>query len=109
MSYRVVFQPRAIANLDEQYQYIAKDNPAAAAQWFNRFVDALEGLSKFPERCPVAPESELVGREIRQFLFGKRSGARRACFAIDGDTVRILCIRHSAQQEASLEDLLGEE
>jgi len=107
MMYRVIFQPRALQHLEEQYQYIAKHNPRAAANWFNRFVSALEGLSQSPERCAVARESELVGREIRQFLFGKRAGIRRAFFVIEEDKVRILSIRHSAQSDIPLDELLN--
>src|SRR5581483_10887584 len=99
MTYRVIFQPRAILSLEAQYQHIALHNPRAAASWFNRFVAALESLAESPERCAVARESELVGREVRQFLFGRRTSVRRAFFLIEGDTVRILAIRHSAQAD----------
>lgn len=109
MKYRVIFQPRALAQLEEEYRYITQANPIAAARWFNRFVAALEGLADFPQRCPVARESEAAGREIRQLLFGKRSGVRRAYFVIEHDTVRILSIRHSARVDATPEELLGEE
>ena len=106
MKYRVVFQPRALEQLEEQYQHIAKQNLRSAATWFNRFVSALESLSVLPERCPIARESEL-GKEIRQFLFGKRAGIRRVYFTIVGDTVRILAIRHSAQSDIPPEELLN--
>ena len=102
----MVFQPRALEHLEEQYQHIAKQNVRSAATWFNRFVSALESLS-VPERCPVARESELVGKEIRQFIFGKRAGIRRVYFTIVGDTVRILAIRHSAQSDIPPEELLN--
>ena len=107
MKYRVIFQPRALSSLEEQYRHIANDNPEAAAKWLNRFVDAIEGLSDKPERCPVARESEHVGIEIRQFLFGKRQGVRRVLFVVDGNTVRILSVRHSAQADVAPDDLLG--
>jgi len=61
MKYRVIFQPRALQNLEEQYQHIAKQNAAAAAKWFNQFVAALDGLAHSPERCGIARESELAG------------------------------------------------
>lgn len=107
MTYRVILQPQALQQLEEQYQRVAKQNPRAAANWFNRFVTALESLSQMPERCAVARESELVGREVRQFLFGKRAGTRRAFFVIEDDTVRILAIRHSAQSDVTPEELLS--
>ena len=31
MKYRVIFQPRALHNLEQQYQHIAKQNASAAA------------------------------------------------------------------------------
>jgi plasmid stabilization system protein ParE len=108
MRYRVLIQPGALRSLEAQCEHIAQDNPAAAARWFNRFLTGIEKLSSFPERCPVARESEFAGREIRLWLFGKRRGVRRVYFVIDGDTVRILSIRHASQSEISLEDLLGE-
>jgi len=107
MIYRVVFQPRALQQLEEQYQHIAKQNPSAAANWFNRFVTSLESLSQMPERCAIARESELIGKEIRLFLFGKRAGTRRAYFVVEADAVRILAIRHSAQSDIAPEDLLN--
>jgi plasmid stabilization system protein ParE len=106
MKYHVIFQPRALQNLEGQYQHIASHNPRAAARWFNRFVTALEGLSQFPERSPIARESDLTGREIRQLLFGKRQGVRRAFFVIEQQTVRILSIRHASQSEIDPDDLL---
>jgi plasmid stabilization system protein ParE len=108
MKYRVVFQPRALRELEEQYEYIAQQNPTSAARWFNRFVSSLSGLANHPERCSIARESALVRQNVRQMLFGKGRGVRRALFIIDGDAVRIVCIRHSAQQDLSAEELLGE-
>jgi plasmid stabilization system protein ParE len=107
MKYRVVLQPRAAEQLEEQYQHIARQNPRSAANWFNRFVSALQGLSHNPQRCAVARESELVGREIRQFLFGRRAGTRRVFFVIEGKTVHVLAVRHSAQPDITPEELLG--
>jgi len=108
MTFRVILQPRAQAQLEAQYQHIAQQKPETAPRWFRRFVAAPEGLSKFPERCAIAPESKLAGREVRQLLFGKRGGVRRAHFVNEDDVVRILCIRHSARADASAEELTDE-
>jgi plasmid stabilization system protein ParE len=90
MSYRVVFQPGVLTSLERQYQYLAAKNPAAAVRWFNGFVEALEGLAEFPQRCPIAPESAKVRQEVRQLLYGKRKGIWRAYFSIEQDSVRVL-------------------
>src|SRR5262245_58927186 len=108
MTYRVIIQPRALEHLEAQYQYIAQQSPWAAASWFNRFVKALESLAEFPQRCPVARESDVVGREVRQLLFGGRAGTRSAYFVIEADTVRILAIRHSTRSDIPLDDLLND-
>jgi plasmid stabilization system protein ParE len=108
MKYRVIFQPRALRELEEQYLYVAERSPDVAARWFNRFVSAIEGIASGPERYSVAREASLVGREIRQLLFGKGRGVRRALFVVERDIVRILSIRHSAQQDLTAEELLGE-
>jgi plasmid stabilization system protein ParE len=77
-----------------------------AAKWYNRLLSAIKGLSHSPQRCGLARESEITGREIRQLLFGRRSGKRRVLFVIKQDEVHILGIRHSAQSDAPPEELL---
>jgi plasmid stabilization system protein ParE len=108
MKYRIIVQPRALADLEAGYQYIALQNPSAAARWFNRFVAAIEGLANLPERCSIAREGELVAKEIRQLLFGRGRGVWRALFIIESDAVRVLCIRHAARQDVSAEELSEE-
>jgi plasmid stabilization system protein ParE len=107
MNYRVVFQPQALLDLEDQYRYIARDNSLAADRWFNRFVAAIEAIADSPKRYSLAREGQLIGREIRQLLFGKRRGVRRVLFLIESDTVRVLCIRHIAQRDMSADELLG--
>jgi plasmid stabilization system protein ParE len=104
MTYRVIFQPRALADLRAQYEYLAERNPAAATRWFNQFVKGLESLAEFPHRCAISSASRRAGREVRQYVFGHRGNARCAYFVIDTDSVRILCIRHSAQSGPTPDD-----
>ncbi len=42
----------------------------AGIRWFVALNDAIESLSEFPERCPLAPESALFRFEVRQLLYG---------------------------------------
>jgi plasmid stabilization system protein ParE len=104
MKYKLIIQPPAMADLDEAYQWIAERSPENAVHWFNRFVEALHTLEQFPSRCAVAPESENVGREIRQLIYGRRAGAYRALFVIQNDEVHILHIRHAARNTMTLEE-----
>ena len=103
--HRVIIQPPAFDDLDEAYRWIRERTPGAAARWFNGFVEALDTLATFPDRCGLAPENGAVEPEIRQLLYGHRSGVYRALFTITGNEVRVLHIRHAARETMTAEEL----
>lgn len=61
-----------------------------------------------PKRCPIARENEYFSNEIRQLLYGKGRNSYRIFFTIvEGEnilTVRILHIRHAAQQTLGMSE-----
>ena len=107
MSYRVVVTENAKANLRNYYLRAAQHAPVTAARWLNRFEAALASLASNPQRCAIAPEDDAADEEIRQFLFGRRSGTYRALFTIAEDEVRVLHIRRAVMDTASPEELYG--
>src|SRR4051812_31755525 len=90
MSYRIVLQPRAQADIEAAYQWLAERSPASANRWYNGLVAAIDSLQEHPERCPLAPEADAFDREIRQLLYGKRRNIYRVLFVVEGDTSRSL-------------------
>jgi plasmid stabilization system protein ParE len=94
MNFKVQLTEQAEAELAEVYEWIAADSPEQAAIWFNGLVEVSESLSTNPERCPRAPESNEIDREIRQLLYGKY----RILFTIREDTVYLLHVRHGAMR-----------
>ena len=70
MTYRVIIQPNAEAELDAAYRYRYQRALQAAARWFAGFVEAINSLAQFPERCPFAPENGHFPEEIHQLLYG---------------------------------------
>ena len=52
----------------EIWEYIAQDKPDAAAAFVVRLEEQIGTLERFPERCPVAPENELLGGAYRKSL-----------------------------------------
>jgi hypothetical protein len=46
-------------------------------------------LRQFPESSPIAPESEDLGRELRQFVIDRY----RVIFIVQGDIVTVLFVR----------------
>ena len=83
----------------------AERAPLTAAAWLNRFEAELETLSKFPQRCALAPETALVAVEIRQLIYGRRQGTYRALFTIAENEVRVLHIRRATRDWATRDDL----
>ncbi len=98
MNYSVRLQPAAHEDLDQAYQYAAKNAPLTAARWFNRFHEALATLEQHPLRCPLAPEDGKSSLELRQYLYGKRPNVFRVVFTIEDDTVWILRIRRASRR-----------
>ncbi len=105
MTFRVRLQPAAVQDLDEAYLYAAQQAPEAALRWLNRFEAALQTLHSNPERCPSAPESRKSGRDLKEFLFGKRENVFRVIYTISNDTVWILRIRRAQRRTLSPKDL----
>lgn len=86
MTYRVIVQPPAEAEIENAYLRIAPDAPEAAARWYNRLLNAVESLSSHPERCSLAPENAAFDLEIRQLLYGRKGRSYRTLLTIVGDT-----------------------
>jgi len=98
MSYQVIIQPRAEADISAAYAYRAAQAPQAAARWFAGLIEAVYTLEQLPARCPLAPENGHFPEEIRQLLYGTRRDVFRILFTIQGDTVHVLHVRHGAQR-----------
>ena len=108
MKYYVIIHPSALDDLEPAFRWIEKHASGnTALRWFDGFVQALESLETFPDRWALAPENPHFQREIRQLLYGRRSGVYRALFAIEGRKVHVLHIRHAAQEELRPEDLVS--
>jgi plasmid stabilization system protein ParE len=62
MTYQVVVQPSAQAEMGAAYEWTAESAPMTAARWYNRLVDAMRSLADNPERCPgrqvLKPDAE---------------------------------------------------
>ena len=105
MKYRVILMPRAARDLDKAYLWASQHAPETAARWLDRFHVALQTLAANPQRCGIAIESELVDREIRQFLFGSHWNVWRALFTVQADEVRVLHIRRASMDTATPDEL----
>jgi plasmid stabilization system protein ParE len=84
---------RALTDLDAVLAYVAAESPVKAAMVNDRFLDAFESLSNFPERCPLALESESWERPVRSLLVYRY----RVLFEILAGRVVVLRVVHGAR------------
>ena len=98
LQYDVQIHELASRDLDHIVEWIKSRSPDGAHRWLVAFNALLEGLRHSPESCSIAPESDVIGRELREAFFKTRCGRTyRAVFAIDGNQIRILRVRGSGQ------------
>ena len=98
MKYEVLIHPEAERELRIAHAWFRKRSPEAAERWRSGLVRKAQTLATSPERCSLAPESEKLGEDVRQLLYGRRRATRyRLLFVIEHRTVTILHIRHGAR------------
>lgn len=64
MTHFVIASQNAKDDLRHYYAIAPEHAPETAAQWLDRFEEALQPLSTNPTRCPLAPENDLVDRPV---------------------------------------------
>jgi plasmid stabilization system protein ParE len=107
MKRRVRLSARAERDIDETLAWLCRQGAdSAASRWHERLLAAVATLEREPERCPIAPESEELGIELRELLFGRRQGIYRILFIIEQRTVTVVHIRHAARDALRPDDLL---
>ena len=70
MIYSVIMSSEAKQELDDHIRYIAieKQEPINAENWLTKALNAVDTLSMFPTRCPIAPESKFSDHTIRMLI-----------------------------------------
>ena len=101
MSYRVLITPRALADLREIRDYIARRSPANAAKFLQRLLREIDRLEEIPESFALAPEDKFVPYPLRQVVVRPY----RILYRVSGRAVEILHVRHGARKRARPEEL----
>jgi plasmid stabilization system protein ParE len=109
VTFHVVVQPGAERDIAVAAYWILghSGSSTTALRWARTLRAKINSLKTSPERCPIDPDSEIYGEEVRVLLHGKRSGVYRVLFTIRANTVHVLTVRHSAQR--SLADELADD
>lgn len=105
MTYRVVILRRATEDVDIILTWLVKRSRAGAVRWHEAYQMSWTTLESNPDRHPLAPESNDVGKEIREVLFHLKSGKRyRILFTIEGSEVIIWRVRGPGERPISRDD-----
>lgn len=75
------------------WEYIAQDDPDAATAFMLRLEEQINTLERFPERCPLVRENELLGTAYRHLVYGNY----RTIFKIIESRVIIMRVLHGAR------------
>lgn len=94
--YRVIITPRAGADIQSIYDYIASDSQRNAAAMVARILDALEPLKLFPHRTVVERQSPKLRHPVRQITVLPYNVYFRVLD--DEKVVRVLHVRHGARR-----------
>ena len=100
MSYKVEITEKAQEETRQALRWIAQHSPEKAALWHFELMEKVASLENFPARCPLAPETQTHGKEMRYLIYGKY----RILFIIQDETVYVLRIRHQAQDVLNSND-----
>ena len=105
MSLPVIIEPEAQANLRQALEWwYGNRSQEQALRWYDGIHDAIGALAHNPQRCPLARENHKSDDELRESHFGLQTRpTHRIIFVIDPDAVRVLAIRHVAQDDAARE------
>jgi plasmid stabilization system protein ParE len=103
MAFRVELSERAQRDISGIYDWLRSEQVGDAGErWFGALRTAIASLSDLPSRCPLAPENQDAPVEVRQLLYGSRPHTYRILFAIEGDVVQVLHIRHARRRPATI-------
>jgi toxin ParE1/3/4 len=105
MTYHVELTTRAARDLETLYIEKNATESDAAARWCNGLEESVYALVRFPQRCPVAPETRKAKRKLRHLLYGKKPHVYRAIYEVERrKTVWVLTIRHGARRKLKPSD-----
>lgn len=91
--FAVSFSLKAEEDLEEIWSFIAADSPDNATKFILQLERQVESLGRFPERCPLIPENELLRGKYRHLIYGDY----RTVFRVSEKTVFIVRIISSAR------------
>jgi plasmid stabilization system protein ParE len=99
MTFRVEISADAERDAEAILEWLLSEQAGETGiRWFLELERAIKSLESFPERCALAPENQRFPFEVRQLLYGRKPHVYRILFAVEGETVQVLHVRHGRRQ-----------
>ena len=107
MAYSVRLSPRAEADTDYIYSWIAKRSPDGARRWWMALTEIRDQLARNPLNHPTAPELSSPDHRVRQILFKTRHGRYyRVLYVVTENDVHILRVRGPGEPDLGEDELV---
>ena len=88
---KIIWSPLAIDRTTEIAEYIAQDNPSAAALWVETLFEKVQLLKSSPQSGRVVPETDR--EDIRELIYGNY----RIIYKVEKTRISVLTVRHGKQ------------
>lgn len=112
MAFSVEISPRAFQDLDDLATELKERSQShtVARTWFLAILDAIDGLTEMPERCPIVVEAGADVVRVRLLLHGRSSRKYRIYYSVQKDTrfagtVSVFHIRHWARKALRADEI----
>ena len=99
-AFRVYVTKAAEADIEDAYLWWSEHRSRIQAnKWYGSILNSIKTLSSMPERCPIAEETNDLGIQVRQLLFGIGGGrpTHRILFQTRDKAVHVIRVLHVAQ------------
>lgn len=105
MPMRIDVSRRAERDINRQTDWYADQAVGVGQRWTAGVRKAMISLAKNPLRGGIAHETDFLGFELRELLYGVgRKKTHRILYRITPDVVKILAVRHVAQRDFTLDN-----
>ena len=109
MTFTVRITERAAREICDAAAWWARERSIDEAErWYQGIRGAIAGLGTLARRCAVIADQAGLKYETREFHYGSGSTpTHRVIFAIVGEQVVVLTVRHFARGPLDSEDFIG--
>lgn len=88
---KIRWSPRAVSNIEEIYEYIAKDSKNYANVFITNILTLVKGIPDFPNKGRIVPE--YIDKNLRELIYKNY----RIVYRIKNDIIEIVVICHGSK------------